>query len=64
MQDPYKISLYPGAGSADGKRGDHILFAPAYNVTEADIRHIVDTTEKVVKKFFRGKYRDEFKGWQ
>ena len=57
MQDPFNISLYPGSGTADGRRGDHILIAPAYDVTEDEIRHIVDTTAKVIKQFFR-KYFD------
>lgn len=56
MQSPYNISLYPGTGSTDGRSGDHILLAPAYNCTESDIRHIVDTAAAVVKNFFRQKY--------
>lgn len=52
MQEPYNISLYPGTGTVDGRRGDHILIAPAYNVTEEDIKYIVDTTAGVVEKFF------------
>ena len=52
MQEPYNISLYPGTGTADGKRGDHIILAPAYTVSEADIHHIVDTTVKTIKTFF------------
>ena len=53
MQDPYNISLYPGSGTVDGHRGDHILLAPAYNVTEDEIRYIVDTTAAVIFQFFR-----------
>ncbi|KAK5128958.1 hypothetical protein LTR85_000291 [Meristemomyces frigidus] len=53
MQDPYNISLYPGTGTVDGRRGDHIILAPAYNVNENEIRHVVDTTVLVVKHFFR-----------
>lgn len=53
MEDPYNISLYPGTGSVDGRCGDHIILAPAYTVSESDIRHIVDTTEIVVKQFFQ-----------
>ena len=53
MQDPFNISLYPGTGTVDGRRGDHILLAPAYNVTEEEIRYIVDTTTLVIKQFFR-----------
>ena len=53
MQEPYNISLYPGSGTADGRRGDHILIAPAYNITENDIHHIVNTTVNVIKQYFR-----------
>ena len=53
MQEPYNISLYPGSGTVDGLRGDHVILAPAYNVTELEIRTIVDTTAAVVFQFFR-----------
>lgn len=53
MREPYNISLYPGSGTVDGRKGDHILIAPAYNITEEEIHHIVDTTTQVVKHFFR-----------
>jgi len=57
MQEPYNISLYPGTGSVDGRRGDHVLLAPAYTVSENDIRYIVETTDAVVRQFFR-RYHD------
>lgn len=60
MKEPHSISLYPGTGTADGQRGDHILIAPAYNVSEADVRRIVDTTTAVVKQFFRERYGDRY----
>lgn len=53
MQEPFNISLYQGTGTVDGRRGDHILIAPAYNVTEDEIRYIVDTAARVIKQFFR-----------
>ncbi|CAK4030121.1 related to adenosylmethionine-8-amino-7-oxononanoate aminotransferase [Lecanosticta acicola] len=52
MQKPYSISLYPGTGSADGRRGDHILLAPAYNITSEEIRQIADTVNAVVRQYF------------
>lgn len=52
MQEPYNISLYPGSGSVNGRSGDHIIIAPAYTVTESDIKHIVDTTARVIEAFF------------
>ncbi|KAK4550463.1 hypothetical protein LTR36_000042 [Oleoguttula mirabilis] len=57
MQDPYNISIYPGTGTVDGRRGDHVILAPAYNINEIDVRHVVDVTDQVVKQFFR-KYTD------
>jgi adenosylmethionine-8-amino-7-oxononanoate aminotransferase len=36
------LLIYPGGGTADGRAGDHILLAPPYNVTDADIEMIVD----------------------
>lgn len=54
MQEPFNISLYPGNGTVDGVRGDHILIAPAYHITEEEIRYIVDTTAAVIEKFFGG----------
>ena len=53
MQEPFNISLYPGSGTVDGRCGDHILVAPAYNVTEEEIHYIADTTARVIKQFFR-----------
>ena len=53
MQEPFNIGLYPGTGTVDGQSGDHILLAPAYNVTEDEVRFIVDTTIKVINQFFR-----------
>ena len=52
MQRPYNISLYPGQGSADGRRGDHILLAPAYNVTSDEIRQVVEVVTTVVERYF------------
>lgn len=49
----YSISLYPGAGSADGIRGDHVIVSPAYNVHEEEIEWIVQTLGRLVDDFFR-----------
>ena len=34
--------VYPGTGTVDGVRGDHVLLAPPYNVMDADIDVIVE----------------------
>jgi hypothetical protein len=52
MQKPYSISLYPGTGSADGRRGDHILLAPAYTITSDEVRQVVDVVVAVVTRYF------------
>ncbi|KAF2194425.1 PLP-dependent transferase [Zopfia rhizophila CBS 207.26] len=52
FRPPYNISIYPGAGTVDGESGDHILLAPAYNVSEAEIELIVDRTVRAIEDFF------------
>ncbi|TVY46500.1 putative aminotransferase [Lachnellula occidentalis] len=37
------VAVYPGGGTVDGVSGDHVLIAPPYNVSEVDLRIIVDT---------------------
>jgi adenosylmethionine-8-amino-7-oxononanoate aminotransferase len=36
------LACYPGGGTVDGRRGDHILLAPPYIATSDDIDMIVD----------------------
>lgn len=36
------LGCYPGGGTVDGRRGDHVLLAPPYIATSADIDEIVD----------------------
>ncbi|WP_448090685.1 aspartate aminotransferase family protein [Pseudomonas azerbaijanoccidentalis] len=38
------MACYPSGGTADGVRGDHILFAPPYIITESQLDDIVDIT--------------------
>ena len=54
MQEPFNLSIYPGTGTVDGVKGDHVLLAPAYNVTEEDVRVIVQKTVDVITHFFEG----------
>ena len=46
------MSLYRGNGTADGRVGDHVLLAPAYNVTEEDVFMIACKTAAVIKEYF------------
>jgi adenosylmethionine-8-amino-7-oxononanoate aminotransferase len=48
----YSIGVYPGTGSADGIRGDHIIIAPAYNVHAEEIEWIVETVGRLIDDFF------------
>ena len=42
------VLLYPGHGSAGGGRGDHLMVAPPYVVTEEQIATIVDLLRRAV----------------
>jgi adenosylmethionine-8-amino-7-oxononanoate aminotransferase len=50
ISHPYNMTVYPGTGTVDGRRGDHIILAPSYIITKEDVDHIVDTVLAVVKK--------------
>jgi len=36
------LICYPGGGTADGERGDHVLLAPPFIIEEAQVRDLVD----------------------
>ncbi|GLQ06803.1 aspartate aminotransferase family protein [Sneathiella chinensis] len=40
------LMTYPGGGTIDGRRGDHVVFSPAYTVTEPEITEIVSRFSK------------------
>jgi adenosylmethionine-8-amino-7-oxononanoate aminotransferase len=42
------LAVYPGGGTADGAAGDHILLAPPYIATEAEIDLIVSRLGEAV----------------
>ena len=52
MREPFSMSIYPGQGSADGIRGDHVILSPAYNVTLEEVNEIVSRFVAVVRKVF------------
>ncbi|KAL4899306.1 hypothetical protein BDW74DRAFT_189419 [Aspergillus multicolor] len=52
LQKEFSISIIPGAGVADGRNGDSIQIAPAYNVTKEDVELIVERVEAVVNAAF------------
>lgn len=42
------LLIYPGGGTIDGRLGDHILLAPPYNVTDDELKMIVDLLAETV----------------
>ncbi|KAJ3546247.1 hypothetical protein NM208_g2094 [Fusarium decemcellulare] len=42
------VALYPGAGTVDGSRGDHILIAPPFTVTEEQLRGICRVLKEAI----------------
>jgi adenosylmethionine-8-amino-7-oxononanoate aminotransferase len=55
LGEPHNIALYPGGGCVDGVSGDHVIIAPPYNVTEAEIDDMVERTGDAIEGFFAGK---------
>ena len=43
------LLVYPGSGTVDGVRGDHVLLAPPYTVTDAEIEVIVERVSLAVE---------------
>ncbi len=43
------VLVYPMGGTVDGVHGDHVLFAPPFICTAADIDHIVDRFAQAVR---------------
>jgi len=48
------LGCYPSGGTADGKHGDHVLLAPPYICTPADIDMIVDRLGSAVDSVLKG----------
>ena len=48
----FNMTFYPGAGTVDGVRGDHIIIAPPFIVGEQDIDHIVEVLSTVIERVF------------
>ena len=36
------VAVYPGSGTVDGVKGDHILISPPFNVSADELELIVD----------------------
>jgi len=51
------VLFYPGHGSVDGTRGDHLMVAPPYTVTEEEIQTIVKALRQGVEQVERAEGR-------
>ena len=40
------LICYPSGGTADGERGDHVLLAPPFIISEAQLEELVDKLDK------------------
>jgi len=49
---PFNMTVYPGTGTADGVRGDHVIIAPSYIITDKDVDHIVEVISSVIANVF------------
>jgi len=52
MSEPYNMLLYPGTGTVDGYRGDHVILSPSYLITKEEIDLIVKMVAAVVEDVF------------
>jgi adenosylmethionine-8-amino-7-oxononanoate aminotransferase len=52
ISEPFNMTMYPGTGTMDGVRGDHIILAPTYICTAEDIKHIASTAAAAVNQVF------------
>lgn len=59
----FNMTVYPGTGTVDGVRGDHIILAPSYLITEKDVDHIVNVVSAVVHNVFN-KIGTEERWWK
>lgn len=50
---PLNMTMYPGTGTMDGVRGDHVILAPTYIVTKADIDYIAQAASDAIHQVFR-----------
>ena len=48
------VALYPGVATVDGVRGDHVLLAPPYTVSEDEVREIVRVVREAYEDVERG----------
>ncbi len=54
VRSPTGIAVLPVAGTVDGVAGDHVILAPPYNVTAAQVDDIVERTAAMVADAMTG----------
>jgi adenosylmethionine-8-amino-7-oxononanoate aminotransferase len=52
ISEPFNMTMYPGSGTVDGVRGDHIILAPTYICTAEDVKHIAKTAAAAINQVF------------
>lgn len=48
------LICYPSSGTADGKRGDHVLLAPPFIISEYEVALLVERLSASMERVFRG----------
>ncbi|KAH7414565.1 aminotransferase class 3 [Phaeosphaeria sp. MPI-PUGE-AT-0046c] len=51
------VAVYPGAGTVDGIEGDHVLIAPPYTVSDAELEVIVTVLKNAYDEVVKGMSR-------
>ena len=49
----FNMTVYPGSGSVDGIRGDHIIISPPYIVKKKEVDYIVKMVSAVINSVFK-----------
>jgi adenosylmethionine-8-amino-7-oxononanoate aminotransferase len=44
------LSIYPGTGAVDGIRGDHLLIAPPFIITEAQVDELAEMLARALAR--------------
>ncbi|KAI1410597.1 PLP-dependent transferase [Hypoxylon sp. FL1857] len=52
LSTPFNMTVYPGTGTVDGRRGDHIILAPPYTVKKKEVEIIATTLLAAINFFF------------
>ena len=44
------VAIYPGMGTVDGRKGDHVIVSPAYTVTDDELKTILKAVREVYQE--------------